>query len=340
RDVEADVTREVGADVDLVGQHLRVLRDQQDVVEGQGSGEVGADGKLSPRLYIHVSTLLLSMALLVFLAAAARARVVASDLRLIAAHGLDDRVVAADARRLAVRCGRRGDRRAGGARERRRRLFRGSAQNQRLARTHGHAARQRRLGAFFRNHGTQPPQELDGLLVDAAPHVLEEIEALLLVLDERILLAVAAKADAFLEMVEAVEVIFPLRVDDLQHDVALDALEDLAADDRFFLVVRLRDHFPELLFDFIRRAVAEIEGRRVDREHLADLALERLEIPLLVVGLARGVRLHETVENALGDVHQVLARADDLFLVFLVLERDLALEDLPAQRVDVLALLI
>ena len=52
------------------------------------------------------------------------------------------------------------------------------------------------------------------------------VEALLLVLDERIALAVAAQADAFLQVVEAVEVVLPLRVDDLQHDVALDAPQD------------------------------------------------------------------------------------------------------------------
>ena len=50
----------------------------------------------------------------------------------------------------------------------------------------------------------------------------------LLVFDERIALAVAAQADAFLQVVEAVEVVLPLRVDDLQHDVALDAAQELA----------------------------------------------------------------------------------------------------------------
>ena len=40
-----------------------------------------------------------SMALLVFLAAAARARIVAADFRLVAPHGLDRRIVATDARR-------------------------------------------------------------------------------------------------------------------------------------------------------------------------------------------------------------------------------------------------
>ncbi len=67
-----------------------------------------------------------SVALLVLLPAAARARIVAADLRLVAPHRLDRRVVAADARRLrgAAAARRRGRRRCaprGGA-ERRRRL--------------------------------------------------------------------------------------------------------------------------------------------------------------------------------------------------------------------------
>ena len=72
----------------------------------------------------------------------------------------------------------------------------------------------------------EPPQVADDLFLDAILHRLEEREAFLLVLDERIALAVAAQADAFLQVVEAVEVVLPLRVDDLQHDVALDAAQD------------------------------------------------------------------------------------------------------------------
>ena len=47
RDVELDVLREARADVDLRGQHRRVARHQQDVVEGEGRPEVGADDLFS-----------------------------------------------------------------------------------------------------------------------------------------------------------------------------------------------------------------------------------------------------------------------------------------------------
>ena len=43
-DVQPDAAREAGGDVHLRGQHFRVLRDQQHVVEGEGRGESGAGG--------------------------------------------------------------------------------------------------------------------------------------------------------------------------------------------------------------------------------------------------------------------------------------------------------
>src|SRR5438874_6442386 len=52
-------------------------------------------------------------------------------------------------------------------------------------------------------------------------HVLEEIECLLLVLGERVTLAVAAEADPFLEVVDRQQVVLPLLVDDDHHLVAL-----------------------------------------------------------------------------------------------------------------------
>src|SRR5207237_6970029 len=108
----------------------------------------------------------------------------------------------------------------GGVGRRRLRTHRNLRRTARRRTAHRHA------GPFFADDRHQAPQVADDFLVDPLAHGLEEREALLLVLDERIPLAVAAKADAFFQMIEAVEVILPLRVDDLQHDVALDAVED------------------------------------------------------------------------------------------------------------------
>src|SRR5207244_5712895 len=95
------------------------------------------------------------------------------------------------------------------AERRRRRLA--SAQNQRRTRTSGGPRGRRR--PFFVEDRPQPPEIPNDLFVDAFLHRLEETEAFLLVFDERIALAVPAQADAFLQMVEAVEVILPLLID-------------------------------------------------------------------------------------------------------------------------------
>src|SRR5215831_18689111 len=178
-----------------------------------------------------------SMAFLVFLAAAAGTGIVPPDLRLLAAHGLDRGIVAADTRwLLRTRRARRGSG-AGRQRPRRAEHRRRGGLGARIVEDERRAAlrlaprcRDRRPLAL--ENGPQPPQVADDLLVDPLLHRLEQLEAFLLVLDEGIALAVAAQADAFLQVIEGVEMILPLLIDDLQHDVALDALQDLAADER------------------------------------------------------------------------------------------------------------
>ena len=107
------------------------------------------------------------------------------------------------------------------------------------------------------------------------------------VLDERIALAVAAQADAFLQVVERVEVILPLLIDDLQHDVALDARQDVARHE-LFLVLVLGDHLrPQLVADLAgAHLVDAAEIVLVEREQLRQLAAERRQIPFLFDVLA------------------------------------------------------
>src|SRR5437868_6846017 len=81
-------------------------------------------------------------------------------------------------------------------------------------------------------------------------------------------------------MVEAVEVILPLRIDHLEHDVALDASEDRAADDSFLLIIRSEDLLPQQVANLVGRPIAEIESRVVDREDMADLAVLGLDLLL------------------------------------------------------------
>src|SRR5882672_7238685 len=151
-----------------------------------------------------------SVTFLVFLAAPAGTRIVAADLGLVAPDGLRDGVVAADPGRLLLLGARRAERarrRRMRARADQHRLRRRVVQDQRGPARRGTA---RRRGGLFVQDRPQPPEIPDDLLVDAVLHRLEEPEALFLVLDERIALAISAEADAFLQMVEAVEVVLPL----------------------------------------------------------------------------------------------------------------------------------
>ena len=63
--------------------------------------------------------------------------------------------------------------------------------------------------------------QLERLRVDARVHLLEQAEALALVLELRVALPVGAHADALAQAVHRVEVVLPLRVEDLQQDAAL-----------------------------------------------------------------------------------------------------------------------
>ena len=167
----------------------------------------------------------------------------------------------------------------------------------------------------------------------------EQRVAFLLVLDQRIALAVAAEADAFLQVVERVEVVLPLRIDDLQHDVALDAPQQVGPDHLLFLLVARLDQRPERVADFVGALLVELQrfDCSVSRPNTRDTSrVKRGNVPLLEVGLLAGEALDLIFEDVLGKRHQVGARVDDLLLG----EVDLALENLAAQRVDALTLLV
>src|SRR5262245_11282454 len=285
-----------------------------------------------------------SVALFVLLPAAARTRVVAADLRPFVPHRFHRGVVAADARSLLCRrarpcrCGGRRCRRSR-TEDGRRGAFRARIVEDERGTPHG-LATYRRGRSLLAQYRPQPPEIADDFLVHPILHRLEEVEALLLVLDERIALAVAAEADALLEVIQAVEVILPLLIDDLQHDVALDALQHVPADQLLLLLVGVDDLRPQLVANLVRRPIVEVQAGGLDREDAFCFALERVEIPLLEIGLARSVVFDRRVEDLFCQLHQVAAGVErDLFAVF-VLQPDLPFENLTAQRIDVLALLV
>src|SRR4029434_1269862 len=131
------------------------------------------------------------------------------------------------------------------------------------------------------------PERAQHFLVHAPLHVLEETEALALVLDKGIALAVAAQADPFLQMVEAVKVILPLAVDDLQHDVPLDAAHELGAEELRLVLVTLDDAVPESVTTLTARQPIELDAVQrfaFERKDTRHFLTQRRQIPRLDVG--------------------------------------------------------
>ncbi len=92
----------------------------------------------------------------------------------------------------------------------------------------------RKLGRLERRHvlllGKLDMHQLAGdRLAQARQHVLEQGEALVLVLVQRIALAVAAQADHLAEMLERHEMLAPQPIERLQQHGALDLAHDLRA---------------------------------------------------------------------------------------------------------------
>ena len=82
-----------------------------------------------------------------------------------------------------------------------------------------------------RRHGQLGAEvELHRVVLDGVHQVLEEPEALLLVLEQRIALAVGAQADAAAQHDQLVEVVAPLLVEDPQQDEALELLAQRRAE--------------------------------------------------------------------------------------------------------------
>src|SRR6266508_2514385 len=123
-----------------------------------------------------------AMTFLIFLSRAARTWVVASDFRMVADDG------ARFARILA-----RG---------------RGVGFSEGYMAAAG-AALQALLGRLF-DGDLQVVERAHGLDVDAVEHRFKEVERLLLVFDQRVLLRVAHLVDPFFQMVNRLQVVFPL----------------------------------------------------------------------------------------------------------------------------------
>ena len=167
------------------------------------------------------------------------------------------------------------------------------------------------------------------LVLDVGFHLLEHVERLDLVLDERVALTVSAQVDAVAQHVHVVEVLHPLLVDDAQHDDLLELAHVLLAKEQLAVVVALLGELLEAFLELVAAHRGELflleaALRRVDLLRVLD---EPIELPLLRVELRVRVLVHLRADDVLDHAHDVLAQV-------------LAEEDLAALAVHDLALLV
>src|SRR6185369_9188015 len=126
----------------------------------------------------------------------ARAKLIASDFRLVAHHRLHFSSLFASRSSALVRPGKgqrtRPERRAASNRFR-----------------------------WIPGNNLQVEERTNRAGIDSIEHLLEQIKTLFLILNQRIFLSVTDQPDALLQVVQREQVVFPLRVDDVEHDDAL-----------------------------------------------------------------------------------------------------------------------
>jgi hypothetical protein len=173
-------------------------------------------------------------------------------------------------------------------------------------------------------------QIADGLFLEALHHLFEHVEGFALVLDQGIMLAVAAQPDALLEVVHVEEVVFPLRVEHAQHDHALVIAHGIRPDQSFLGVVALFQCVEDRVAQFlaVQRLRLHSLGQNVHPKAREHRVLQGLQVPILGMHLDRAVLVHQVAEDA-GDV----VFQDQFLLVH-------TLEQLAAQAVHRLALLV
>src|SRR5437773_563579 len=176
--------------------------------------------------------------------------------------------------------------------------------------------------------GGSPGPRCRGSALHALDHVLEEVERFLLVLGERVPLAVAPEPDPLLQVVDGQEMVLPLRVHDHQHLVALEGAHEVRAELALALRVSLADRRADQLREPLSRdRLPEARGRNPHVERAEERLAEPAEIPVLRVSVLGRVAVERPRDEVLGPLR------DRLRLAF-------PLEDLTTHAVDDLALLV
>ena len=136
-------------------------------------------------------------------------------------------------------------------------------------------------------------QETNRVLLKASHHGFKHVEGLFLVGHQRILLAISAQTDAFLEVVHAQQMVFPQAVEHAEHDHALVQPHGGAAQDGFLHLVlffqTLEDRFAQ--FVPVQRVDADAFLLEINAELRCELSLEPVHVPLIGMHRFRGMLL-------------------------------------------------
>src|SRR5438132_10599716 len=180
-----------------------------------------------------------------------------------------------------------------------------------------------------RRHRRDTKDDVHDRALDSFPKFVEHLEGFVLVLHQRVALAVGAEADALAELLHLREVLHPLPVDGLQHHAPLHRGHLLGAHLLDLPVIGLRRGRVEVLDKALRAVVHRFVGdlrARGDRQVRRQVLHQALEVPVLEVAALA------VLVDALGD--DVAHVAED------VLARVGAFQDLSPLLVHDLALLV
>ena len=130
------------------------------------------------------------------------------------------------------------------------------------------------MGLAVGSENLHAEQEADGVFLELQHHGFEHVERLALVGHQRILLRIAAQADAFFQVVHGKQVVFPQAVDDAEHDHALVIAhlrrrEDLLPSASYCSL----EFFEDLVAEFVARQLLRLDAGGGEAEaELADRA--------------------------------------------------------------------
>ena len=138
-------------------------------------------------------------------------------------------------------------------------------------------------------------QVANGLFLEALHHGFEHVEGLALVLHQRIVLSVAAQADAFAQVVHAEQVVFPLLIEHAQHDDALVMAHRVRADELFLGVVALLQLVEDGVAQFLPIQLVGVDALFLDvhAEAGEDLVLQALDVPVRGTRVLVGVLVEQ-----------------------------------------------